>query len=444
MTHFVAQAALDALEVVSVLKSASACGPLPGALCAETRRREKRKPVTKLTDHVAFRDPKLAARYATGKIPMTTLFEAYLDGDIDIPDVDLLLDARRELVNYTLTKHNFEFFFTRFIPEVAIHSKAQDKRIVREHYDRGNDFFEAFLGERMVYTSGFFRDDKETLEQAQDNKMDLVCRKLMVRPGDEMLDIGCGWGTLAMHAAKNYGAKSTGITLSKNQTAFGNARITKNGLADKAHIECLDYREIRSHKYDRISSLEMVEHVGIKNLSKYFGLVYDLLKDDGIFLLQFAGLRRGGPEGVKPIGMRAEDMIWGLFMNKYIFPGADASLPLSEMVKSMEKAGFDIHSAENVSVHYALTIKRWHDNWIKNHDAILRAYGERWYRLWHLFLAWSWRIGMQGNAACFQIVAHKNLDTFDRRVFMGRSSLGAVRAPERERLVASNGTAHAE
>ena len=129
----------------------------------------------------------------------------------------------------------------------------------------------------------------------------------------------------------------------------------------------------------------------------------------------------------------------------YGLAGADASLPLSEMVKSMEKAGFDIHSAENVSVHYALTIKRWHDNWIKSHDAILRAYGERWYRLWHLFLAWSWRIGMQGNAACFQIVAHKNLDTFDRRVFMGRSSLGAVRAPERERLVAStNGTAHAE
>jgi cyclopropane fatty-acyl-phospholipid synthase-like methyltransferase len=330
------------------------------------------------------------------------------------------------------------------IPEVAIHSLAQDRRIVREHYDRGDDFFEAFLGERMVYTAGFFRDEGESLEQGQDNKLDLVCRKLLVRPGDEMLDIGCGWGTLAMHAAKNFGAKTTGVTISKNQTAFGNGRIAKAGLSERARIECSDYREIPKRQYDRISSLEMVEHVGIKNLSKYFDLVHGLLKDDGIFLLQFAGLRRGGGQGVPPVGMRPEDMIWGLFMNKYIFPGADASLPLSDMVKAMEKAGFDIHSAENVSIHYSITIKKWHDNWQRNRDAVLKSYGERWYRLWHLFLAWSWRIGAQGNAACFQIVAHKNLDHFNRKVFMGHSSLGSVKAFEKERLVAQNGTAHAE
>jgi cyclopropane fatty-acyl-phospholipid synthase-like methyltransferase len=400
--------------------------------------------VTKLTDLVVFHDRKLAARSAVGKIPMTTLFEAYLDGGVDIPDMDSFLEARSLLVTYTLTMEHVRQLVTRMIPEWTIHSLAQDTRLVRDHYDRGDDFFEAFLGERMVYTAGFFRDEHDSLEQGQDNKMDLVCRKLMLRAGDEMLDIGCGWGTLAMHAAKHYGAKATGVTLSKNQTAFANTRIAKAGLSDRANIECLDYRQIPQRKYDRISSLEMVEHVGIKNLSKYFTLVYDLLKDDGIFLLQFAGLRRGGGKGVPPVGMRPEDMIWGLFMNKYIFPGADASLPLSEMVKAMEKAGFDIHSAENVSVHYALTIKRWHHNWQKNREAVLKAYGERWYRLWHLFLAWSWRIGMQGNAACFQIVAHKNLDSFDRRAFMGRSSLGAIRAPERERAVAKNGSAHAE
>jgi cyclopropane fatty-acyl-phospholipid synthase-like methyltransferase len=379
---------------------------------------------------------------------MTTLLEAYLDGDLDIPDMDAFLDSRRELVSYTLTKHNFEFFFTRFIPEAAIHSKAQDKRIVREHYDRGDDFFEAFLGERMVYTSAFFRDDHDTLEEAQDNKLDLVCRKLMVRPGDEMLDIGCGWGTLAMHAAKNYGAKATGVTISKNQTAFGNGRISKAGLSERAHIECQDYRDIPSQKFDRISSLEMVEHVGVKNFPKFCRLVYDRLKDDGLFLLQWTGLRRGGALGVPVIGLRPEDLIWGLFMAKYIFPGADASLPLSDVVKGLEKAGFEIHSAENVSIHYSITIKRWHDNWQKNKAVVLKAYGERWYRLWHLFLAWSWRIGSQGNAACFQVVAHKNLDHFDRRIFIGSSSLGGVRAPEREvareRYVASNGTAHAE
>jgi cyclopropane fatty-acyl-phospholipid synthase-like methyltransferase len=400
--------------------------------------------VTKLTDLVVFHDKDLAARFANEKIPMSTLFEAYLDEAVDIPDMDAFIDARQQLVTFNLTMDHVKFLFTRMIPEVAIHSLAQDRRIVREHYDRGDDFFEAFLGDRMVYTAGFFRDEAETLEEGQDNKLDLVCRKLLVRPGDEMLDIGCGWGTLAMHAAKNYGAKTTGITISKNQTAFGNGRIAKNGLADRAKIECSDYREIPRRQYDRISSLEMVEHVGIKNLSKYFELVHGLLKDDGIFLLQFAGLRRGGGQGVPPVGMRAEDMIWGLFMNKYIFPGADASLPLSDMVKAMEKAGFDIQSAENVSIHYSITIKKWHDNWLKNRDAVLKTYGERWFRLWHLFLAWSWRIGAQGNAACFQIVAHKNLDHFNRKVFMGRSSLGAVKAFDKDRLVAQNGTAHAE
>ncbi|MDP9037308.1 MAG: cyclopropane-fatty-acyl-phospholipid synthase family protein [Myxococcota bacterium] len=403
--------------------------------------------MTNLTDYVAFRDPKLAARYAAGKIPMTTLLEAYLDGDVDIPDMDALLEARDRLVTYTLTKHNFEFFFTRFIPEAAIHSKAQDERIVREHYDRGDDFFAAFLGDRMVYTSAFFHGEHESLEEAQDNKMSLVCDKLMVRNDHEMLDIGCGWGTLAMHAAKHYGAKTTGITISKNQTAFGNARISKAGLSDRARIECLDYREIPRKSYDRISSLEMVEHVGVKNFPKFCSLVYELLKDDGLFLLQWTGLRRGGTMGLPVIGLRPEDLIWGLFMSKYIFPGADASLPLSDVCKGLEKAGFEIHSAENVSIHYSLTIKRWHDNWQKNQASIVKAYGERWYRLWHLFLGWSWRIGAQGNAACFQVVAHKNLDHYDRRIFIGRDGLAGVPAREqaRERLVATNGTtAHAE
>ncbi len=400
--------------------------------------------MAKLTDLIVFNDRKLAARYASAKIPMDTLFEAYLDGAVDIPDMDAFLDARNDLVNYTLTKKHFEFFFTRMIPEVAIHSKAQDKRIVREHYDRGDDFFEAFLGDRMVYTSAFFQEKDESLEQAQDNKMSLVCRKLMVRPGDEMLDIGCGWGTLAMHAAKNFGASSTGITISKNQTAYGNARINKAGLSGKARIECLDYRDIPAKQYDRISSLEMVEHVGLKNLSKFCRQVYSLLKDDGLFLLQWVGLRRGGDEGVPVVGLRPEDLIWGLFMNKYIFAGADASIPISDMTKALEKAGFQIQSAENISIHYALTIKRWHDNWQKHRAEILKSYGERWYRLWHLFLGWSWRIAAQGTGQGFQVVAHKNLNSFDRTVFIGRSAFGAAhlsseKEPARAPAASKNG-----
>jgi cyclopropane fatty-acyl-phospholipid synthase-like methyltransferase len=383
--------------------------------------------MTNLADYVLFRDSKLAARYAGGagtKIPMTTLFEAYLDGKVDIPDMDAFLDARGDLVKYTLTEDHVKFFFTRMIPEVVIHSKEQDERIVRDHYDRGDDFFEAFLGDRMVYTSGIFTNENQTLEQAQDDKIDLVCSKLQLKPGERLLDIGCGWGTLTMRAAKVWGADATGVTISKNQTAYGNRRIEAAGVKELARLLCRDYREIPGEQFDKISSLEMVEHVGVKNVPLYCKTVYNLLKDDGLFLLQWTGLRRGGPNmGVPVIGLRPEDLIWGLFMNKYIFSGADASLTLSDMCRYMEKAGFEIQSAENVSIHYAITIERWHKNWQSNREQVLKTYGERWYRLWHLFLAWSWRIGAQGNAACFQVLANKNLDTFNRRIFIGQNPL---------------------
>jgi len=388
--------------------------------------------MTRLGDCVTFSERALAARYANRKMPMSTLLEAYLDERLDIVDMERFLDARESLVSFTLTREHVEQLVTRMVPEWAVHSLALDTRLVREHYDRGDDFFEAFLGERMVYTSGYFTDEERSLEQCQDDKLDRVCQKLRLEPEHALLDVGCGWGTLALHAARAYGVSATGVTLSENQTAFGNARIARAGLAARARLECLDYRQIPEKKYNRIVSLEMVEHVGLKNLSKFFELLYDRLEDDGLFLLQFAGLRRGGPLGAPPIGMRPEDMIWGLFMNKYIFPGADASPPLSVMLKAMEKAGFDIYSVENVSIHYSLTLQRWHQNWQKNSAHVRLKYGERWYRLWHLFLAWSARIGRQGNSECFQVLAHKNLDAFDRSIFLGSGepSLSKARAAE--------------
>jgi sphingolipid C9-methyltransferase len=376
--------------------------------------------VKNLADFVVFNDSSLARRLAGHKPAMSALCEAYVEEAVDIADIDGFFDARAELVDYSLTLEHVKQFVTRMVPEWTLHSLAQDRRIVREHYDRGDDFFAAFLGERMVYTSGIFHDESQSLEQGQDNKLDLVCQKIGLQRDAELLDVGCGWGTLALHAAKQYGARTTGVTLSQNQTAFGNARIERAGLAGRARIECRDYREISATRYDRIVSLEMVEHVGLKNLNGFFRLISERLKDDGLFFLQFAGLRRGGGLGVPPAGMRPEDMIWGLFMNKYVFPGADASPPLSTMLRAMEKAGFGIYSVENISIHYSLTIRRWHENWQRNAEAVRKSYGERWYRLWNFFLAWSWRIGAQGNSECFQVVAHKNLDGFDRKIFLPR------------------------
>jgi cyclopropane fatty-acyl-phospholipid synthase-like methyltransferase len=376
----------------------------------------------KLTDYVVFNDQKLARRYAQSPIPMSVLYEAYFDGDIDIPgDIYELLDERDRFVKYSLTPQHLKWAVTNMVPEIAVHTKSQDKRIVREHYDRGNDFFGWFLGERMIYTSGFYNQKDETLEQAQDNKMNLVCQKLRLKPGERLLDIGCGWGTLARHAAKYYGVDATGVTISENQTEFGNRRIREWGLEDRARILCCDYRDIPFQKFDKIVSLEMVEHVGVKNLrDKYFSWVSDLLKDDGLFLLQWTGLRRQ---------LAGETLIWGLFMNKYIFPGADASLPPAGMLKPAEEVGWETFSVENISQHYGWTIRQWHDNWLQNRAAVVAAYGERWFRIWHLFLAWSTKIAEQGNASCYQVVFNKNLDGFDRtRHILDRGFVHGVRA----------------
>ena len=275
----------------------------------------------------------------------------------------------------------------------------------------------------------------------------------MLRPGDEMLDIGCGWGTLAMHAAKNFGAKSTGITISKNQTAFGNDRIAKAGLSDRARIECLDYRDIPQQQFDRISSLEMVEHVGVKNLSKYCKLVYDLLKDDGIFLLQLVGLRRGGAQGMPVIGLRPEDLIWGLFMSKYIFPGADASHAAERHEQGAREGR--LRDPERREHQHPL---------LGDHSPLAPELAEAPRRRRSRRTASAGTASgtsssagrgasaAQGTAQGFQVVAHKNLDCFDRKLLhppvgRGRSSVRqGARPRSRARPLPSNGngTAHAE
>jgi cyclopropane fatty-acyl-phospholipid synthase-like methyltransferase len=363
--------------------------------------------MAQIGDYVKFGNRRLGERYARKRIPMSTLYEAYFDGDLDFEtDLGDFIRHRDLFVRYSLTRRHLSWAVTNFLPEVAIHSKRQDRAIVREHYDRGNDFFGWFLGERMVYTSAFFETPGQTLEQAQDNKLNLLCRKLQLQPGDRLLDIGCGWGTLIRHAAEHYGADATGVTIAERQTELGNERIRNRGLQDRARVVCQDYRDIPKGKFDKIVSLEMVEHVGVKNLLSFYKQVRELLADDGIFLLQWTGLRRG---------LRPEDLIWGLFMNKYIFPGADASLCPSRMLAAMEKAGFETHSVENVTIHYSWTIERWRQNWLSNREAVVARYGERWFRIWNFFLAWSVVIAEQGNAACFQVVLNQNVDSFNRR-----------------------------
>jgi cyclopropane fatty-acyl-phospholipid synthase-like methyltransferase len=342
---------------------------------------------------------------------MQVFHDAYFEGKIDFNgDVLDIMEERHDWAKMVMTPELFKYVFKNLLPEVIVHSQSQDEEQVRDHYDRGDDFYSWFLGPRMIYTSGVIIDANKdaSLEELQDNKLRLVCSKLNLKPEDRLLDVGCGWGTLAAYAAKNYKCDVTGITLGKNQTKFGNERIKTNGVTpDKARILCMDYRDIPGGPghFTKIVSLEMAEHVGIRRYGSFMRQMYDLLEDDGIFVLQVAGIRPS---------WQYEDLIWGLFMNKYIFPGADASCSLGWVVNQVEAAGFEVKNIDVLGVHYSATIWRWYLNWVSNRKEVVEKYGERWYRIWVFFLAYSTIISRQGSASVFQLTLHKNLNAYHR------------------------------
>ncbi|KAF2759212.1 S-adenosyl-L-methionine-dependent methyltransferase [Pseudovirgaria hyperparasitica] len=344
-------------------------------------------------------------------IPMETFHEMYFDGKVDFKgDCLEAMEYRHDWANFRFTLSLFWFFLTGMMPEVIMHTRSQDEEQVRDHYDRGDDFYGWFLGPRMIYTSGIISDinKEESLEELQDNKLGIVCEKIGLKPGEKLLDIGCGWGTLAKFASVNYGAHATGVTLGRNQTAWGNNGLRRAGIPeDQSRILCMDYRDIPLPEggYKKITCLEMAEHVGVRHFGTFLRQVYDMLDDDGVFFLQIAGLR-------KP--WQYEDLIWGLFMNKYIFPGADASTPLGFFVDKLEGAGFEIKHIDTVGVHYSATLWRWYRNWMGNKDKVIGKYGKRWFRIWEYFLAYSTIISRQGSATCYQITLVKNINSTHR------------------------------
>lgn len=394
-------------------------------------------PNNKQSSYFIFKDHQLSLKYNHAedsnankqkKIPMQVWHDAYFDGKIQLKrDMLEVLEFRHDWAAFHMTPELFKYVATRLLPEVILHTTSQDEEQVRGHYDRGDDFYSWFLGPRMIYTSGVISDAnrEETLEELQDNKLKLVCQKLDLKPEDSLLDIGCGWGTLAAFAAKNYGCKVTGVTLGKNQTKFGNDRIAANGIpSTQAKILCQDARDIPTEpkgRYTKISCLEMAEHVGIRRYSNFLKQVYDLLADDGTLVFQVAGIRTN---------WQYEDLIWGLFMNKYVFPGADASLPLGWVISKLEQAGFEVKLVDVLGVHYSATIYRWYQNWKSNEEKVKAKYGERWYRIWEFFLAYSIITVRQGSVSVFQITCHKNLNKFHRiEGVKTHSSLDIIKDP---------------
>jgi sphingolipid C9-methyltransferase len=311
------------------------------------------------------------------------------------------------LFNYEYVAHHVKFLFGHFIPQIINHSEKQDELAIREHREDANDFLGSFMGDRMMYSCAYFKTGLEDLETAQDNKLQLICKKLKLKKGDHLLDIGCGWGTLVAYSATNYGTDSTGITVAQTSADYANERIERLGVKDRARVRRMDYRKIPALRYDKISCIEMSEHVGVKNFEKFMKQIYGLLGDDGLFLLQISGLRAG---------YHQESLVWGSFMSEYIFPGADASMPLSFVIKRLERAGFEIQNVENIGTHYSRTIQLWYYNLRRNKEAVLTRYGEQLFRCWEVFLAWSVDIAKQGNSTCFQVLCNKNLDGYNRRI----------------------------
>ncbi|PVH97491.1 S-adenosyl-L-methionine-dependent methyltransferase [Periconia macrospinosa] len=370
------------------------------------------------------------------KIPIHTFGEMYIEGAVDFNGDCLdIMEYRHDWSNFVFTWSLCRYLVFTFFKDALFHTRAQDMEQVRPNYDQGNDHYSYFLGPRMIYTSGIISDTtrEETLEEMQDNKLAIVCEKLELRDGETLLDIGCGWGTLARFASKNYNAHVTGVTLARNQTAWGNAALLAAGIpSTQSEILCMDYRDIpSSRKFNKIAQLEMGEHVGVRRLTKFFRQCYDRLEDDGAMYVQLSGLRQA---------WQYEDFIWGCFLNKHIFRGADASTPLWNYTRSLEMAGFEVKSVDTVGVHYSGTLWRWYKNWVSNQKTVEAKFGARWYRIWHLFLAWSTIASRQGSATCFQIVVVKNLNGTPRingvdSQYGLKGALDASRAKGKARLV---------
>ncbi|MEQ1717669.1 MAG: cyclopropane-fatty-acyl-phospholipid synthase family protein [Hyphomicrobium sp.] len=282
--------------------------------------------------------------------------------------------------------------------------KTEDnKDFIQFHYDLSNDFYGLFLDPEMVYSCAYYTDWSNTIEQAQHDKLEMICRKLRLKPGDRMLDIGSGWGGLVCHAAQTYGVTAHGCTLSEEQLAFARDKVKRLGLQDRVTFELIDYSNVTG-TYDKIASIGMYEHIGLKNIPAYMTKVRALLSNDGLFLNH--AISRKAPKTKKSWGaarMRPEKKA----IAKYIFPGGELD-DIGSSVAAMERAGFEVHDVEAWRLHYARTCQLWCERLTANRDEAIRHVGEEKYRIWVAYLAGVSLAFSRGTLRLFQTLASKS------------------------------------
>lgn len=340
-----------------------------------------------------------------------SIIEAYLSGDVDIDgrveDAATLGDAINHRIRSprtlgSIVKHLMALPRDGTVEMVRAaraersvertgsqHQKARDRAAVQYHYDIGNDFYQLWLDQRMVYSCAYFETPDTSLEDAQLAKLEHICRKLRLRPGERLLDVGCGWGALIIHAAKQYGVEALGITLSENQARLARERIAAAGLSDRVKVELVDYRDLPANaRFDKIASVGMVEHVGIAKLPVYFAAMYRALAPRGLFLNH--GIVSLGAARARSWRDRVEAKLWrrNAFIEQYVFPDGQL-VPLQAVIGAAEGAGFETRDAESLREHYAITLRHWTARLMANAERAIEIAGERTFRVWRLYMAAS-------------------------------------------------------
>lgn len=368
-----------------------------------------------------FRHPRVFRDLVLFRDPLR-LAEAYIRGNVDL-DGDLypVLALKDHLQTVSLTVAERAAFLARAALMSGVsrgnrdcqepagsrpvrarlsprHSRAVNRQAIAFHYDVSNDFYRLWLDKEMVYSCGYFEAADDSLDQAQRKKLDHICRKLRLKSGEQLLDIGCGWGALIRWAARHYGVSAHGITLSRNQYEYCQCRIAEEGLQDRASVELVDYRDLRGDAvFDKIVSVGMFEHVGVSNFPSYFGTVRRLLTPGGLFLNHGITQETEGWDRKSPSTA---------FINHYVFPDGELDL-VSNAQRAMERRGFEILDVEALRPHYALTLRHWVRRLEARRDEALQHVSEATYRVWRLYMAASVQAFEEGGIGVYQILASR-------------------------------------
>ncbi len=361
-----------------------------------------------------LRDPQAVRTLLLGQDPLR-LAEAYFRGAIDVDgDFFAALSLKDYLHSLRLTFFDRVQVLSRLLYRgmdlrdgtqqdqpaleanaVRAHTRVENREAVSFHYDVSNDFYGLWLDDAMVYSCAYFERPDLTLEQAQRAKLDHICRKLQLQRGEQFLDIGCGWGALILHAAQHYGVQAHGITLSERQFELARERIQAARLEDQVTVELKDYRDLlAADRFDKIASVGMFEHVGLKNLPQYFDTVYRLLKPQGVFLNH--GITHDAEGWGTAISSR--------FINRYVFPDGELDT-VSNIQRAMERSQFEILDVEGLRLHYATTLRHWVQRLDRHHATALRYVNEATFRVWRLYMAASALEFESGSLGLYQILS---------------------------------------